>query len=92
MNALVDPVGPALVSNDNLLQARAALQHQQSPEILVPREFLSPILEELIYRRESHSSVEESAMANDLTMEVRDISAVTTAVSLGDLTHKVQAD
>ncbi|CAI7605430.1 unnamed protein product [Penicillium pancosmium] len=93
MNALVDPVGPPLVSNDNLLQAGAALQHQQSPEILVPREFLSPILEEVIYRCESHSSVEENAMANDLTMQqVREIAKVTTAVARGDFTIKVTAD
>ncbi|KAJ5240451.1 CheY-like superfamily [Penicillium citrinum] len=59
MNALLDPFWSVFVSNDDLLQARAALQHQQSPVISVPRDFLSPIIEELIYLRESHSSVAE---------------------------------
>jgi osomolarity two-component system sensor histidine kinase NIK1 len=33
-----------------------------------------------------------NAMANNLTMQVRDIAAVTTAVANGDLTQKIQAD
>ncbi|KAJ0413204.1 DRK1 histidine kinase [Aspergillus carlsbadensis] len=37
-------------------------------------------------------TVNVNAMANNLTAQVRDISAVTTAVAKGDLTQKVQAD
>ncbi|KAJ5110223.1 CheY-like superfamily [Penicillium argentinense] len=54
MNALLDPAWPALTSNGKLFQDRPALQHQQSPNVLVPRKYLSGLLEELIYRRDSH--------------------------------------
>ncbi|KOC13577.1 hypothetical protein AFLA70_292g001311 [Aspergillus flavus AF70] len=37
-------------------------------------------------------TVNVNAMANNLTTQVRDITAVTTAVAKGDLTQKVQAD
>ena len=55
--ALAQLPRPALVSDSDLQQARAALQHQDCPEISVPREFISLIVEELIYRRESHSEI-----------------------------------
>ena len=37
-------------------------------------------------------TVNVNTMANNLTIQVRDITLVTTAVTKGDLTQKVQAD
>lgn len=105
MNALLDPFWPVLVSNDDLLQARAALQHQQSPVISVPREFLSPIIEDLIYRRQSHSSVaeierESSHLRKELRKqahinetfrkELSEIGDIITQVAHGDLSQRAR--
>lgn len=96
---------PALVSDADLLQARAALQHQQSPEISVPREFISHIVEELIYCREQHSSIGEiehecSHLRKELRKhthineafqkELREIGEIITQVAHGDLSQRAQ--
>ncbi|KAJ5676160.1 CheY-like superfamily [Penicillium macrosclerotiorum] len=105
MATLVDVPRPALVSDADLLQARAALQHQQSPEISVPREFISLIVEELIYRRESHSSIAEiehecSHLRKELRKhthineafqkELREIGEIITQVAHGDLSQRAR--
>ncbi|KAJ5103188.1 CheY-like superfamily [Penicillium argentinense] len=105
MAALVDAPRPALVSDADLSQARAALQHQQSPEVSVPREFISLIVDELIYRRESHSSVAEiehecSHLRNELRKhthineafqkELRSIGEIITQVAHGDLSQRAR--
>ncbi|KAJ5142579.1 CheY-like superfamily [Penicillium bovifimosum] len=105
MAAMVDTARPALVSDADLLQARAALQHQQSPEISVPREFISLIVDELIYRRESHSSVAEielecSNLRKELRKhthineafqkELREIGEIITQVAHGDLSQRAR--
>ncbi|KAJ5572326.1 CheY-like superfamily [Penicillium sp. DV-2018c] len=106
MAAMVDTARPAaLVSDADLLQARAALQHQQSPELSVPREFISLIVDELIYRRESHSSVAEielecSNLRKELRKhthineafqkELREIGEIITQVAHGDLSQRAR--
>lgn len=98
---------PALVSDDNLLQIQAALQHKQSSQMSVPRDFFSPILEELIYSRESDSSVAEiehecSHLRKELRKQthiteafqkdLRGIGDIITQVACGDLSQRVRID
>ncbi|GLI79941.1 histidine kinase osmosensor [Penicillium ochrochloron] len=105
MAALVDSPRPALVSDADLLQARAALQHQNSPDISVPREFISLIVEELIYRRESHSAIADvehecSNLRKELRKhthineafqkELREIGEIITQVAHGDLSQRAR--
>jgi osomolarity two-component system sensor histidine kinase NIK1 len=105
MAALVDSPRPALVSDADLLQARAALQHQNSPDISVPREFISLIVEELIYRRESHSAIADvehecSTLRKELRKhthineafqkELREIGEIITQVAHGDLSQRAR--
>ncbi|CAI7664377.1 CheY-like superfamily [Penicillium manginii] len=105
MAALVDMSRPTLVSDADLSQARAALQHQQTPEVSVPREFISLIVDELIYRRESHSAIAEvehecSALRNELRKsthineafhkELRAIGEIVTQVAHGDLSQRAR--
>lgn len=93
------------VSDVDLRQARAALQHQQSPEISVPREFIAQIVEELLQCRESHSSIakierECSQLRQELRKhthineafqkELREIGEIITQVAHGDLTQRAQ--
>lgn len=101
----MDPARPALVSDADLMQARAALQHQQSPEVSVPREFISLIVDELIYRRESHSFIaeiehERSNLRKELLKhihineafqkELREIGEIITQVAHGDLSQRAR--
>lgn len=103
--AMVDSARPASVSDVDLFQARAALQHQQSPEISAPREFISLIVEELIYHRESHSSIAEiehecSHLRKELRKqthineafqkELREIGELITQVAHGDLSQRAR--
>jgi osomolarity two-component system sensor histidine kinase NIK1 len=105
MATMVDMARPALVSDADLMQARAALQHQQSAEISVPREFISLIVDELIYRRESHSSI--AAIEHECThlrkelrkhthineafqKELREIGEIITQVAHGDLSQRAR--
>ncbi|KAK4862840.1 hypothetical protein LT330_002973 [Penicillium expansum] len=105
MAAMVDTARPALVSDADLMQARAALQHQQSPEVSVPREFISLIVDELIYRRESHSFIaeiehERSNLRKELRKhthineafqkELREIGEIITQVAHGDLSQRAR--
>lgn len=103
MAAMMDTARQALVSDADLMQARAALQHQQSPEVSVPREFISLIVDELIYRRESHSFTaeiehERSNLQKELRKqthineafqkELREIGEIITQVAHGDLSQR----
>lgn len=105
MAAMMDTARQALVSDADLMQARAALQHQQSPEVSVPREFISLIVDELIYRRESHSSTaeiehERSNLQKELRKqthineafqkELREIGEIITQVAHGDLSQRAR--
>ncbi|KAJ5697011.1 hypothetical protein N7455_000084 [Penicillium solitum] len=105
MAAMVDTARQALVSDADLMQARAALQHQQSPEVSVPREFISLIVDELIYRRESHSFIaeiehERSNLRKELLKhihineafqkELREIGEIITQVAHGDLSQRAR--
>lgn len=105
MAALVHTNQPALVSDADLSQARAALQHQQSPEVSVPREFISLIVNELIHRRESHSAIAQveqecSQLRNELRkhthineafqQELRAIGEIVTQVAHGDLSQRAR--
>jgi osomolarity two-component system sensor histidine kinase NIK1 len=105
MATMVDAPRPALVSDADLMQARAALQHQQSPEISVPREFISLIVEELIYRRDAHSAIAEiehecSHLRKELRKhthineafqkELREIGEIITQVAHGDLSQRAR--
>jgi osomolarity two-component system sensor histidine kinase NIK1 len=107
MDATAKSAWPALVSDDNLLQAQAALQHKQSPQISVPRDFFSPILEELIYRRESDSSVakieheyshlrkelrKQTHLTEAFQKDLRGIGDIITQVACGDLSQRVRID
>ncbi|KAJ5609279.1 CheY-like superfamily [Penicillium herquei] len=89
----------------DLFQARAALQHQQSPEVSVPREFISQIVEELIQCREAHSSIAEierecSHLRKELRKhthineafqkELREIGEIITQVAHGDLSQRAR--
>ncbi|KAJ5108479.1 CheY-like superfamily [Penicillium angulare] len=89
----------------DLFQARAALQHQQSPEVSVPREFISQIVEELIQCREAHSSIAEierecSQLRKELRKhthineafqkELREIGEIITQVAHGDLSQRAR--
>ncbi|KAJ5485598.1 Histidine protein kinase NIK1 [Penicillium diatomitis] len=103
--ALVQLPRPALVSDSDLQQARAALQHQDCPEVSVPREFISLIVEELIHRRESHSEIAEvehecSSLRRELRKhihineafqkELREIGEIITQVAHGDLSQRAR--
>ncbi|CAG7947431.1 unnamed protein product [Penicillium nalgiovense] len=105
MAAMMDTARPALVSDADLMQARAALQHQQSPEVSVPREFISLIVNELINRRESHSSTaeiehERSNLQKELRKqthineafqkELGEIGEIITQVAHGDLSQRAR--
>ncbi|CAL5875239.1 uncharacterized protein PFLUO_LOCUS9543 [Penicillium psychrofluorescens] len=105
MAALVDTARPAWVSDADLLQARAALQHQQNPEISAPREFISLIVEELIHRRESQSSLADIELeCSQLRKELRkhthvneafqkelgEIGEIITQVAHGDLSQRAR--
>lgn len=89
----------------DLLQARAALQHLQSPQISTPREFLAQIVEELIQCRESHSSIAEIERENSqlrkelrkhthineaFQKELREIGELITQVAHGDLSQRAR--
>ncbi|KAJ5171926.1 hypothetical protein N7492_004519 [Penicillium capsulatum] len=93
------------VSDVDLRQARAALQHQQTAEVSVPREFIAQIVEELLQRREAHSSIAEiewecSQLRQELRKhthineafqkELREIGEIITQVAHGDLTQRAQ--
>ncbi|KAJ5653201.1 CheY-like superfamily [Penicillium lividum] len=89
----------------DLYQARAALQHQQSPEVSVPREFITQIVEELIQCREAHSSIAEierecSQLRKELRKhthineafqkELGEIGEIITQVAHGDLSQRAR--
>lgn len=105
MDAPVNSTCPVLISDDDLFRGRAALQDQQSPEILVPREFLSAILEELIKRRASYTSVAEidrdcSHLRKELRKqtqinevyqkELLEIGDITTQLARGDFSRRAR--
>lgn len=96
-------MGPA--ADVDLYQARAALQHQQSPEVSVPREFITQIVEELIQCREAHSSIAEierecSHLRKELRKhthineafqkELGEIGEIITQVAHGDLSQRAR--
>ncbi|KAJ5240234.1 CheY-like superfamily [Penicillium chermesinum] len=89
----------------DLFQARAALQHSQSKDVSIPREFLAQIVEELIQCRESHSSIAEidrecSQLRKELRKhthineafqkELREIGELITQVAHGDLSQRAR--
>lgn len=93
------------VSDVDLRQARAALQHQQSPEVSVPREFIVRIVDELIQCHESHSSISQlehecahlrqelrkhTHINEAFQKELREIGEIITQVAHGDLTQRAQ--
>ncbi|KAJ5649538.1 CheY-like superfamily [Penicillium longicatenatum] len=96
-------MGPA--ADVDLYQARAALQHQQSPQVSVPREFITQIVEELIQCREAHSSIAEierecSHLRKELRKhthineafqkELGEIGEIITQVAHGDLSQRAR--
>ncbi|KAJ5137723.1 CheY-like superfamily [Penicillium atrosanguineum] len=105
MAVLVDTGRLSLVSDADLHQAHVALQHQQSSEVSVPREFISHIVEELIYRREQHSSIakieqecthlrkelrKHTHINEAFQKELLEIGEIITQVAHGDLSQRAR--
>ncbi|KAJ6126343.1 CheY-like superfamily [Penicillium sp. IBT 18751x] len=89
----------------DLFQFQATLQHQESPQILVPREFVIQIVDQLIQCRQAHSSLagseydcshlrkelQKQTHINEIFQnELREIGEIVTQVAHGDLSQRAR--